>query len=115
VPRSPLMMLGPVFVTPAPASTAKLWVVPRFTGASCALVTLAAISAATPRMRPTTSRGPLLGPTLYFMLKYAARLDHPKRDEGCSVRSSLSMTYRPCPGALSQAAGTLDGCLRSRS
>jgi len=47
----PLMRLGPVLVTPAPASTAKLPAVPRPTGAAAA----AAVLAATTTVAPTTA------------------------------------------------------------
>ena len=58
-PRFPLTTVGPVFVTPEPASTAKLSAVPRLTGASWALLTLVNISAAKPSMRPRGYNGPI--------------------------------------------------------
>ena len=46
MPRSPLITLGPVLVTPAPPRTAKLSAVPRPTAvAACELLTSASISA----------------------------------------------------------------------
>ena len=58
-PKFPLMTVGPVFVTPDPANTAKLSAVPSPTGASWALVTLVTIIADKPSMRPTTAKRPL--------------------------------------------------------
>jgi hypothetical protein len=58
-PRFPLTTVGPVFVTPEPANTAKLSAVPRSTGASWALLTLVNTSAAKPSMRPRRHNGPM--------------------------------------------------------
>jgi hypothetical protein len=55
VPRSPLRTVGPVFVTPLPASTAKLAAVPSPTGDSAALAVVANTDPARTSTTPTLS------------------------------------------------------------
>lgn len=75
LPMFPLTPVGPVLVTPEPANTAKLSVVPRLTGASSASVAVVRTSAKTPRTSPTTSSGPSLDPMLCRLIEaLAARL-----------------------------------------
>src|SRR5438270_2309008 len=57
VPRSPLRRVGPVLVTPAPASTAKLPAVPSGTGAGAAPARLASTTATKPTATTTRFTG----------------------------------------------------------
>jgi hypothetical protein len=87
VPRSPFMTVGPVLVTPAPASTAKLPAVPNPTGASAAPATLAAMNPLPARMRPTRRSGRLV--RRLFRTGRGAEFDLT-----CSPRGMLGMLHR---------------------
>src|SRR4051812_14398089 len=90
-PRFPLIPLGPVLVTPAPANTAKLSAVPRPTGASWALVALVTISAARLSSMHRTSSGPWrLLPRLGFTtVAHRSRLSQRRRRWGGQRRYTI--------------------------
>ena len=91
------MMLGPVLVTPAPASTAKLWVVPRFTGASAALGDTGGDQRRHAQDDAQDEKGPSSGPGSVFHGGAFRLSGIPTRDEACSVRRFTIRTIDwPC-------------------